>query len=150
MMGFQVFFLGFLFYEVAWSIIQRISVFVMNNLTTQNGIVRVMMIPNIVRAVHITALVYSWMLCAFFWGNPNEKIFLATISAAGLPTSLKSRMVWPAQSYATFDFFRHAARCFVGARSATKLWWFILRMNASEFSFTNRATLCSFHTGIVA
>ena len=150
-MIFQVFFLGFLFYEIVWAIIQRISIFVMNNLTMQNGIVGVVMIPNIVRTMNVSAFAYGWMLCAFFWGNPNEKIFLpAFVPAARFPASLETGMIWPAQSYTAFDFFCHAAWGFIGTSTRAKFRGLINRVNASEFNLAYRTAFCGFHAGIVA
>lgn len=151
MMIFDVLTLRSFLDEIVQTIIQRISILVMNDLALQDRIIGMGIIPNVMRAMNISAFGDGRVFTALVGRNPDEKIFLRTfISAARFPSPLEVWMIRPLQSLPGPYFFSHATRRFVRTSTATMFGWFALRVNASKNSFANRTVFSCFHTGIVA
>ena len=148
-MLFCVFSMGAILLKVYYSIVKSIFVFMMDNLSGLNFVIREMVIPGEMRAKDMPAFMAGRMHGTLLRRNPNLKIFFTPCSIPCTATSFEIGIVGASASFAKLgaSFISCSAWSFIGTRATAIFRRLVMAMNTNSLILTDRAGKFSFHNG---
>ena len=134
--------------EIFGRVVKRIAIDMVNHLAGLDQVIRVCIIPRIMRPVNIASLVDGGMSGSFVRRDPYHEIILSpAMTSPGGPAALE---ILPDGSRKANGYFgsylgRHTARGLIGAGPRTVSWKFVGSMNPRKGYSAYRALGGSFH-----